>query len=280
MAKQLEFGWDEHNPEAVRSVPERQKVASLRQKGPAEKGASSMRDERAVALQDYLTRSTALDITLKVNANRSRVLAIRYDRAGKRAFLNAHRVFLDAPPEVLKALAQWTLQPKHKSSGRVIDAYIAEQSAEINAKLPRRPTLRTQGLVYDLLELRDEVNAESFDRQLDVPITWGKLPPNGPRRSIRFGSYACQQHLVRIHPYLDHQNVPRFVVKFIVFHEMLHAALGIDEMPDGRRAIHPPRFRELEKLHPDYDRATAWIEDPANLRRLLRTRWTDSRRSG
>lgn len=280
MSEQLEFGWEENNPKALRRTPERQRVSALRQNAPAEKDASPLLEPRALMLQDYLIRSTALEIVLKINTNRSRVLSIRYDRTGKRAFLNVHRVFLDAPPDVQKALAQWTLHPKRKGPGRIIDAYIAEQSAEINFKSSRLPVLRAVGRVYDLRELRDEVNRECFDNKLEVPVTWGKMPPNGPRRSIRFGSYACEQHLVRIHPYLDQERVPRFVIKFIVFHEMLHAALGVDELPDGRRSIHPPRFRELERQYPHYERATAWIEAPANLRMLLGVQRRRPSRSG
>ena len=60
--------------------------------------------------------------------------------------------------------------------------------------------------------------------------------------------------------------MPRYVVTFVVFHEMLHAHFGM--RTDGRRRlVHCPEFRRLEAAHPDFDRARLWID--RNLMRLL-----------
>ena len=96
------------------------------------------------------------------------------------------------------------------------------------------------------------------------------MPTQRRRRSIRFGSYTPVDELIRIHPYLDQAFVPEFFVRYIVFHEMLHAHMGIEETPNGRRRIHPPAFRRREEEYGDYDRAVAWMNDESNLRRLLR----------
>jgi len=63
--------------------------------------------------------------------------------------------------------------------------------------------------------------------------------------------------------------VPAYLVRFVVFHEMLHADLGIDSAPSGRRRIHPRAFREREARHPDCQRASAWLEVRANMAQLL-----------
>ena len=66
--------------------------------------------------------------------------------------------------------------------------------------------------------------------------------------------------------------MPRYFVRYIIFHEMLHAFLDIDESASGRRSIHPPRFKRMEKAYPDYGRALAWMENPRHLNRLLHPR--------
>src|SRR5690606_9202221 len=112
----------------------------------------------------------------------------------------------------------------------------------------------------DLQQLYDEVNRTEFEGAVDCGITWGRLPTRRRRRSIRFGSYSPKEHLIRIHPYLDQAFVPAFFVRYIVFHEMLHAVMGIEELPSGRRAIHPPAFKRREEQYPDFARAVRWLE--------------------
>jgi hypothetical protein len=51
---------------------------------------------------------------------------------------------------------------------------------------------------------------------------------------------------------------------------MLHAFLGIEETPTGRRRVHTEAFREAEMAYPEYERAVAWQNQPRNMRRLLR----------
>jgi hypothetical protein len=51
--------------------------------------------------------------------------------------------------------------------------------------------------------------------------------------------------------------VPPYVVEFIVYHEMLHAQLGVEEQ-NGRRAVHTRELRRREKLFKEYEKAIAW----------------------
>ena len=116
----------------------------------------------------------------------------------------------------------------------------------------------------------EEVNRAEFDSSIDAPITWGRLPTVRRRRSIRLGSYSADDHLIRIHPHLDQAFVPEYFVRYIVFHEMLHAHLGIETGPTGRRRIHTREFNVRERAYADFARAVAWQDDPANLNRMLR----------
>lgn len=60
-----------------------------------------------------------------------------------------------------------------------------------------------------------------------------------------------------MHSALDHPEVPEFFVRFIIFHEMLHAELKVQDKR-GRRCIHSREFRRREHAHPDFERAKKW----------------------
>lgn len=218
-----------------------------------------------------LTRATGVDIRLRITNNTSTMMSLRYESAGRRALVGLHHMFLEAPEEIRKALSAWIVKPSAKAPGKKLEAFIAEQRHLISAKPARSAVLRTQGRFFDLDALHREVNGAFFNNEVSAPITWGKMPTLRRRRSIRFGSYSPGEHLIRIHPLLDQDFVPPFFVRYIVFHEMLHAHMGIEETATGRRKIHPPDFRRREAAYPDFPRALAWMEDEKNLRRLLRT---------
>ena len=64
--------------------------------------------------------------------------------------------------------------------------------------------------------------------------------------------------------------MPRYIVRYIVYHEMLHAFLGVGVSPTGRRQVHTREFKTMEKAYPEFDRSVAWIENSRNLSRLLK----------
>lgn len=222
----------------------------------------------AIALCAELCARTGHEIHLTITENRSRLLSFRFPAPG-RVHLRMHRLFLDAPQEVRKALADWIRRPRGRKAAALIDSYIKQRRDVIAPAPPRKHTLRTRGQHHDLARLYAEVNAAEFNNAIECGITWGKMPTPRRRASIRFGTYTPNDNLIRIHPLLDQDFVPDYFVRYVVFHEMLHAALGVETCENGRRAIHPPAFRERERAYPDYGRAIAWMEAPKNLRRLL-----------
>ncbi len=253
-------------PEALAPPPalacRSQNVAALPERSTAQ--------QRADALHEALMADTGVDIRLRITNNTSTMMTLRYEQASGRAIVGLHHMFLDAPEPIRKALGTWIQRPRTKSAGKKLESFIAERRHLIAAKSSRRIILRTKGEFVDLEQLYQEVNAEEFGGTIDTPITWGKMPSRRLRRSIRFGSFTPDDNLIRIHPYLDQAFVPIYFIRYIVFHEMLHAHMGIEEGPTGRRLIHPPAFRRREEEYGDYDRAVAWMNNEANLRRLLR----------
>ena len=73
------------------------------------------------------------------------------------------------------------------------------------------------------------------------------------------GSYNPKEDSLMINCGLDRADVPSYVLDFIMYHELLHKALGI-KTSGSRRMAHTAEFRKLEQAHPDYERAEAFLQ--------------------
>lgn len=258
MSEQLELFWESPEPDESKSRPA--VLLPVAREFGAEKRLNTL-----IAAQ--LKRPFSITIT----QNRQTMMSLRPQRNGS-VNVRLHHFFLDAPDEVLQAVASWVKHPRDKVAGQVVDAYIRAHAPKRQCAQPTSESLVTRGRVHDLMPLFDSVNEEHFSGKIDCGITWGRAPHRHRRRYMRLGSYAPHEHLIRIHPHLDEDFVPAFFVRYIVYHEMLHAHLGIGETPDGRRSIHPPQFKQMEQAYPDFSRAEAWLKEPRNLARVMGAR--------
>ncbi|MBI5093063.1 MAG: M48 family metallopeptidase [Candidatus Hydrogenedentes bacterium] len=254
-AKQLEFHWESRRESASEVAPE--------------SAASAPRD--TASLRRDLENQTGLTIQLTITDNTSTLMTVRRDSAKAHATLRLHRMFLQAHGPALNALAAWVKNPRQHARNPMLGAFMRDNRLQIRKRTDSAVELRTRGTQYDLQELFDEVNSAQFAGKIQAKITWGRMPASRRRRrSIRFGSYLAEEDLIRIHPLLDQDFVPRYFIRYIVFHEMLHADVGIKTSSSGRRDVHSPEFTRREKAYPDYARAVAWQDHPAHLRKLLR----------
>ena len=261
------------NPAEV-AAPQRKREARTR-RPPIE--AATSRDPEERALYDRLQE--LLDGRLRwlvLTDNRRSILYIRPADAtsGRQRDLavRLHRAFVGAPEGVLGAVAQLIdgeADAEALTRCRKILRRWTERFWDENGAPKRRLVLQPVGRTLDLREIRDDINRRFFDGQVSVLIAWSRVLPGTVcrRRSIRLGSYQEETNVVRVHPALDHPDVPRYVVESIVYHEMLHADLPA-VVKNGRRHVHTPEFRRRERLFPDYRRAKSWIR--RNLKRLLR----------
>jgi len=222
------------------------------------------------ALHTELESLTGLRVRLTMTDNTSTMMSVKHAADGKGAHVRLHQMFLAADPEVVRALARWIQSPRPKKSGKLLDRFIRENTHQIRPRKPRRIVLNARGTHFDLAEIYDELNQEHFANTVRAFITWGRMPTIPKPRSIRFGSFSAQENVIRIHPLLDQAFVPLYFVRYIVFHEMLHAHLGAEETRSGRRRLHTREFKRRERAYPDYARAIAWESELANLRKLLR----------
>ena len=189
---------------------------------------------------------------------------------GPHIALRLHRSFVDAPEAVLDAVASYATKrlrkPQRQQALATIRCYFDRFAVHPPHRQPAN--LDPIGGSFDLREIRDDLERRFFEHSLRVSITWGRsLPRRRDRqRSVVLGSYCEEDRLIRIHRVLDHPQVPLIVLEAVVFHELLHAAMGVPTQR-GRRRVHPPEFRRRERDYPHLDSAEAWIE--IHLFRLL-----------
>ncbi len=219
---------------------------------------------KAEAVAFELSRELGVMVRLSVTDNRSTMVSFR--RGGSVLRLRLHHMFLDAPVPVLRAVADYAGRGQRRA-GSLLDDFIRREQPRIRQERDARDeTFSPVGRTFDLREISARLNKTHFHGSVQAAIGWGRAPGRRRRKSIRLGVYDHQTREIRIHPALDHPDVPPYFVEFIVFHEMLHQVFPSSNGP-GRRVHHPRAFRDREKAFPFYAAAVSWERD--NLRSLL-----------
>src|SRR5438105_5089131 len=195
---------------------------------------------------------------------------VSYRRVEGRLHFRLHHMFADAHEAVMRALAGFTGRNR-RAHGRAIDEYVRQNRDLIRPAAPRAEApLPTRGRIHDLADIYALLNARWFESRVHARIGWGRRGPGGRKRSIKMGVYFHDQKVIRIHPALDDERVPRHFVEMVVFHEMLHQVFPPAVDSAGRRIVHGAEFRAAERRFPGYLRARAW--EKAHLHLLLRQR--------
>jgi hypothetical protein len=161
-------------------------------------------DRVAAGLSIYLPPGKMLE--LRLTNNHYSMISVRRKPDGYR--LRLHRMFVAAEPRVMRALARYVVHNDRRAS-TLLGEYIEDNQHIIRqqTRRPRKFTLRTAGRHHDLQAIYDRLNAERFGGELDARITWGPVATRRRRRrSIKMGSFAVEDRIIRIHPSLDRQT--------------------------------------------------------------------------
>jgi hypothetical protein len=181
--------------------------------------------------------------------------------------LRLHRMFLHAPPTVVRAVARG-LKRSNRGADAEVRRFMNENLHRVRRAPRKLPPLVTAGRAHDLKLVFGRLNARFFAGRLQVPLSWGRGSGRARRGGLTFGSYDPVLKLIRIHPALDRRDVPFYFLESVIHHEMLHHQLG--GVPDsaGRAVYHSRTFRQAEAAFPWHRQALAWEKE--NLPRLLR----------
>lgn len=208
-----------------------------------------------------LSKHLQFNVELIVNENRSTMLNI-LTRKRDYAKVSMHKMFLRAPEEVISAIAHYVRGSKKRDSREEnlrIRSFIQTNLERLNySKALDRSKFITEGNIYDLQKIYDEINARYFENKLNLAITWYGERGRKNRSRVTFGQYFDHLRLVKIHRILDDIFFPPFFVEYVVYHEMLHHVVQgyVDE--NGLFRTHGSEFKEKEKLFHHYERASDW----------------------
>ena len=207
-------------------------------------------------IRAHLTRGK---IAVTLTDTRDTMISVRRLPKEKRYEVRLHHMFADADPVITRALARYVAENDPDAS-RVLGDFIDQNNEHVRGRSRRAPiqVLFTAGEHHDLREIFDELNARYFGSNIEAAITWGARTGRVRRRnSIKMGSYAVEDRLIRIHRSLDREFVPGFFVAWIVFHEMLHQVHDI-RVKNGRREFHSKEFLADEATFEQFEEAKRW----------------------
>ena len=173
-------------------------------------------------------------------------------------------LFEQASPLVIEAIAEILIARlfRRSPSREATDCYkawanspaVVRRVEEIHRQRGRKILLPAEGRHFNLAEIFDSLNRKFFE---------GRLPPtrigwsmNRSRQSL--GHYDSSHHTITITRWLDGPRTPRYVVEYLVFHEMLHVRHPV-ERSHHRRVVHSKAFQVAERAFPHYHRAVRWL---------------------
>jgi hypothetical protein len=165
---------------------------------------------------------------------------------------------------VAKLLRRPVPPPARELYASFIKTREVRESAVANKRARGKKMITSpRGEVYDLDEIFARLNAAYFKNTLPKPtLSWSA------RKTYRIlGHHDSTHETVVVSKSLDDRKVPRYVVEFVVFHEMLHI-FHPTEHRDGRRYNHTPEFRRNERRFRYFEEADGWIE--RNVKHLKR----------
>ncbi len=204
-------------------------------------------------LKDHLQKAAGKKVFLRITDNSTSMIS-----AGTRGgvlHVRLHRMFLHADGGLLGELAEFIGGRRPKTP--IIRAFIERHRDMLRKGEPRPPRINQQGRYHDLASLSESVNREYYSGCINASSTWGIRRRGRAVRRRTLGSYSSHTNTIRINPVLDKKSVPSYFIEFIIYHEMLHADLGV-ETGKKRRSVHTREFRRREKMFKRYADAIAW----------------------
>lgn len=212
-----------------------------------------------ITFQQKVEDLSGVKLKIKINDNRSTMLSVRWEPDCTKVSL--HRMFLQAPQNVMQSLACYIRQ-EHKIISRDIKVFIADGLKKLDySHTLDKSKLSSQGNFFNLNDLYDEVNDEYFSGKLNLFITWFGKSLQRNKSRITLGLYHDSLKLIKINRLLDREFVPNYVVSYVIFHEMLHHVCPSYVDEKGLHRVHSKEFKTKETHYKYFGLAQKWIKE-------------------
>ncbi len=171
----------------------------------------------------------------------------------------------EAEPRVMEALAVILLaklyrrevpdEMRERYRKYILSRSVEERILETRRARGRKVATPPQGAHHDLAAIFGELNARYFSGAIPgVSLGWSRRASK-----VRLGHFDAAHRAIVISRSLDRASVPRLVVEYILYHEMLHVKHPV-VVAGGRRGIHTAAFHAEERRFEGY----------ASVRKMLR----------
>lgn len=182
-----------------------------------------------------------------------------------RVFARVSDILKGSPREVLFALACILVAKLYrlkasKAHERVYREHTLNPPIQDASQAARRRrgykiTTSSRGKAHDLAEIFSDLNTRYFSGEIERPLlSWSQRQT---RRVL--GHHDHVHRTIVISKTLDSAAIPRFVVEYVLYHEMLHVKHPARAV-SGRTIYHGRAFREDERRFERFDEALKWLE--------------------
>ncbi|MGN6594243.1 MAG: SprT-like domain-containing protein [Terriglobales bacterium] len=171
-----------------------------------------------------------------------------------------------APEPVMEALAHILLRKLYRRP--IPETYnaryrrfigqkaIVQQSHLIRQIRGRKRLEGPEGEHYHLDEIFEELNQRFFQGWMARPnLSWAA---EAARRNL--GHYDPAHNAILISRVFDSARVPRTLLEYVMYHEMLHLRFPV-RMRGSRRCVHSAEFRAEERRFPGWEAAEAALKE-------------------
>ena len=170
-----------------------------------------------------------------------------------------------APEPVLCAIAhilvakiyRKPIEPSHATRYRryVSSHEISHKANLLRQMRGRKHVMGPQGLIYNLETIFEDLNRRFFYGLMARPVlSWSRA-----RARNSLGHYDPAHNAIIISRIFDQGRVPRYVLEYILYHEMLHLRHPV-KLRGSRRCVHSAQFQEEEKLFPQLEAAKRFLK--------------------
>jgi len=183
---------------------------------------------------------------------------VRWDEAGLE--FRVTDVLEGAPTAVLESLANILMakllrRPVERTHAERYRRYLNRKEMRRSLQLVKQSRGRKfvsgpKGDTYDLETMFEELNMAHFHGWMARPLLgWSRRPSR-----VMLGHYDPSHNAIILSRLLDNVRVPRLVVEYVLFHEMLHLRFPVEHR-GARRCVHTREFKDAERQFPQLHEA-------------------------
>jgi hypothetical protein len=173
--------------------------------------------------------------------------------------LNISESFIHSSNQVLTALIQTALHQENTTASQIIRQFsLSEECSDVLLELDLIAQIATetaQGQIYDLDHLFYIINQQYFTGTMVKP----RLMWSSSLSHRKLGHYERTRDRIVISKILDRQQIPQYLVEFILYHELLHKHHGIQWL-NGKCMVHTPEFKRSERKFSQFQAAENFLK--------------------